>query len=160
MKKWEYKVIKVENKGEKNAWGDYIKDTVHFEFKDLGEDSSYDVGTTSVQVLNRLGAQGWELVDTVAFIEKEINVPEITIEIKEENGFNVINIKDNARGVPEYLLDRIFEPYFTTKAEQKGSGLGLYMSKMIIEENMDGSLYVKNSLKGAIFTIKLKANKI
>lgn len=74
MKKWEYKVIKVENKGEKNAWGDYVKDTVHFEFKDLGEDFSYEVGTSSFQILNQLGLEGWELVDTVQFLEKDITV--------------------------------------------------------------------------------------
>jgi hypothetical protein len=69
MKKWEYKVIKVEKKGEKNSFGDYIKGTTYFIFKDIARNFTYDIGTNSVQVLNELGAEGWELVDTTEFTE-------------------------------------------------------------------------------------------
>ena len=54
-------------------------------------------------------------------------------------------------------MDLIFEPYFTTKESLKGTGLGLYMSKMIIEKNMGGELSVENSSDGAIFRVKIKA---
>ena len=67
MKKWEYKVLKVEKIGEINAFGDWVKGTIHFRFKDLGEDHTYEVGTGSLQILNELGAQGWELVDTTEY---------------------------------------------------------------------------------------------
>ncbi len=65
----------------------------------------------------------------------------------------VITVEDNAGGIEEEYLDLIFEPYFTTKESSKGTGLGLYMSKMIIEKNMNGELSVENTKKGAIFKV-------
>ncbi len=64
----------------------------------------------------------------------------INVDIKEEESFIVIKISDNAGGIPLEILDRVFEPYFTSKEQGKGTGLGLYMSKMIIEENMNGKI--------------------
>ncbi|MEA3512087.1 MAG: HAMP domain-containing sensor histidine kinase, partial [Campylobacterota bacterium] len=60
-----------------------------------------------------------------------------------------------AGGIPQDVIERIFEPYFTTKEQGKGTGMGLYMSKMIIEDNMSGSLSVKNENDGAKFMIDL-----
>ena len=88
--------------------------------------------------------------DTI--IERDIIDGEINITIS-KNGVIVIN--DNAQGINEDILHRIFEPYFTTKEEGKGTGLGLYMSKMIIEDNMSGNISVKNFKHGALFKIKL-----
>jgi len=62
-----------------------------------------------------------------------------------------VSIEDNAGGIPFKVLHCIYEPYFTTK--KGNSGIGLYMSKMIIEKNMDGKLSVENGLDGAVFTI-------
>lgn len=70
-----------------------------------------------------------------------------------------LHICDNGGGIPENSLDQIFEPYFTTKEEGKGTGIGLYMSKMIIEENMRGSISAKNSDEGAVFTISIALKK-
>ncbi|MEN8303276.1 MAG: ATP-binding protein, partial [Campylobacterota bacterium] len=67
----------------------------------------------------------------------------------------VIKIEDNAGGIPKDVIDKIFEPYFTTKVEGEGDGIGLYMSKIIIEENMNGKLDVHNSEDGAVLTITL-----
>ena len=78
----------------------------------------------------------------------------VNISADDDNVF--INIKDNGGGVPEDLKNRIFEPYFTTKKDSQGTGIGLYMSKTIIESNMDGELYLEDYDGGASFTIKLK----
>ncbi len=85
-----------------------------------------------------------------ALVENKITNPLITIEIED----NTITISDNAGGIPSAILDRIFEPYFTTKEQGKGTGMGLYMSKMIIEDNMDGNIEVSNEKDGAVFSIK------
>jgi len=86
---------------------------------------------------------------------KKDNNPQIKIAIYEHNSNGVIAIEDNAGGIPEHIIDRIFEPYFTTKPHNKGTGIGLYMSKMIIETNMGGTLTVRNSEDGAVFTLKI-----
>ena len=55
--------------------------------------------------------------------------------------------------IPKKIIERIFEPYYTTKEQGKGTGMGLYMSKMIIEDNMGGRLEVFNEDNGAIFKV-------
>lgn len=89
------------------------------------------------------------------FIDKETMDPEILIKGYEENGFQVVEIMDNGGGIPEEILDRIFDPYFSTKGPALGTGLGLYMSKVIVEEHCGGKLLVSNPAKGACFSIKL-----
>ena len=68
----------------------------------------------------------------------------------------IINITDNGGGIKDDIINKIFEPYFTTKFESLGTGLGLYMSKTIIEKNMSGSLEVENIEDGAKFSIELE----
>ena len=84
-------------------------------------------------------------------ILNKIKNPKIDIELKK----NQIIISDNGGGIPPDIIDRVFEPYFTTKEQGKGTGMGLYLSKMIIENNMNGDLNIKNGSDGAIFIIKL-----
>jgi signal transduction histidine kinase len=90
-----------------------------------------------------------------AIIENKIENPLIYIQTKIEDDFICVKIKDNGKGIKEEIINKIFEPYFTTKEENNGTGIGLYMSKLIIENNMNGKIDVKNDEEGAIFTIKL-----
>ena len=88
-----------------------------------------------------------------ALVLNNIKNPEIIINVKKQNDKAIITIEDNANGIKEENLEKIFNPYFTTK--EKGTGIGLYMSKIIIEQNMNGKIEVKNGQYGAIFNIIL-----
>ncbi len=94
-----------------------------------------------------------------ALLENKVENPLIKIETYLRNNWAVILISDNAGGISPTIVDRIFEPYFSTKKAKEGTGIGLYMSKIIIEENCKGSLTVSNNEEGAVFEIKFKLNK-
>ncbi|WP_051293163.1 sensor histidine kinase [Citrifermentans bremense] len=79
----------------------------------------------------------------------------ISIRAFEQDGRSVVTVTDNAGGVPEAVMGRIFDPYFTTKGADKGTGIGLYMSRTIIEKNMGGRLTVRNTGEGAEFRIEV-----
>ena len=87
--------------------------------------------------------------------EKELDRAYISIRGSEYDDKSVLVFEDNGGGISTEIMQKIFEPYFTTKNEKNGTGLGLYMSKMIIEEHCDGHLIVENTEVGARFTIAL-----
>ena len=91
-----------------------------------------------------------------AIVQKSIKDGKISIQISREKSMGIISICDNAGGIPKEVINRVLEPYFTTKEEGKGTGIGLYMSKMIIVDNMQGELNVSNTKEGACFEIKVK----
>ena len=85
------------------------------------------------------------------FQEKEIKNP--CIKITTEN--RTISICDNGGGIPEDIIEKIFDPYFSTKDEKNVTGLGLYMSKTIIEKHHGGILHVENKDDGVCFAIEI-----
>jgi PAS domain S-box-containing protein len=89
-----------------------------------------------------------------ASAELEHKKIEITVSTDEQTV--LITIGDSGGGIPEHLLMQIFNPYFTTKGTSSGTGMGLYMSKMIVEKEMNGELLAENTETGARFTIKLQ----
>ena len=91
------------------------------------------------------------------FKEKKIENPKIHIVTKDTDDGVLVNIIDNGGGIPNDILPKIFEPYFSSKYEKNGTGLGLYMSKIIIEDHHNGNLEASNIDNGACFTIKIKS---
>ncbi|MEA3499173.1 MAG: PAS domain S-box protein [Campylobacterota bacterium] len=81
----------------------------------------------------------------------------------EKENYAIIEIKDNAGGIPDGIIEKVFEPYFTTKHKSQGTGIGLYMSQEMVTKHLNGTLDVKNitykyesiSYTGALFTIKI-----
>lgn len=90
-----------------------------------------------------------------AFLEHGTPEPFISIHLFREKDRAVVTIEDNGGGIPEKIIDRVFEPYFTTKGPDKGTGIGLFMSKTIIEKNMGGRLTVNNIGTGALFRVEI-----
>lgn len=80
---------------------------------------------------------------------------QITVTCTDDQHHCTISIEDSGGGVPHHIVDKIFDPYFTTKFEAQGTGIGLYMAKMIIEKHCLGKLSVYNTKNGACFEIRL-----
>ena len=87
-----------------------------------------------------------------ALVDREIKDPTITINIYNRGENLAITIEDNAGGIAEKNLDAVFDPYFSTKGKN-GTGLGLYMSQMIMQKQFHSKIEVTNTQKGALFTI-------
>jgi PAS domain S-box-containing protein len=79
----------------------------------------------------------------------------IAIDVDADNEDVVVRVRDNGGGIPDHLMDKIFTPYFTTKGATTGTGIGLYMAKMIVEKEMKGKLLAANIEGGAQLTIHL-----
>ena len=95
-----------------------------------------------------------------AFLQSGILIKKIHIRVKKEDTFALIEFEDNAGGIKEKDIYKIFEPYFTTKHSSSGTGLGLFMSKMICEQGLNGSIDVKSKKASTIFSIKIPLQDI
>ncbi|WP_320033876.1 cache domain-containing protein [Halarcobacter sp.] len=127
--------------------------------KNINDSIIYGIQTELVQVLiNLLNNSRDELLK----LENQKKL--IFIDTKEKNDELIIQIKDNAGGIDEKIIKHLFEPYFTTKHQSQGTGIGLYMSEEIIVKHMRGTITIENTeftyenihYKGALATIKLK----
>jgi PAS domain S-box-containing protein len=126
-------------------------------FDAIGVECEADAGLTAVGyhkeytqvLLNILGNA------RNALLENKAPDPVIRIRAFAERGMAVVTITDNAGGIPEMLMEKIFDLYVTTRKALGGTGIGLYMSKNIIEINMGGALSVRNVPGGAQFRIEI-----
>ncbi len=90
-----------------------------------------------------------------ALVERNVASPEIVINCESGKDYAKVTISDNAGGIPEEIIENIFDPYFTTKFMSQGTGIGLYLTRMIIEKQLGGWVTACNGEKGAIFTLQL-----
>ena len=90
-----------------------------------------------------------------ALLERKVDNPLVLVRLFREGDKAVLTLSDNAGGIPLEIIDKIFDPYFTTKGPDKGTGIGLFMSKTIIEKNMNGTLSARNTETGAEFRIEV-----
>jgi signal transduction histidine kinase len=129
------------------------------------ESEKVEINITKDEQLNVYGMMN-EFVQVIISILSNIydlreirSLPSIKIDIylKRDGKDALLSISDNAGGIDEDILTKIFNPYFTTKHQAMGTGLGLHIAKMIIEDNMNGSLSAKNNIDGATFIIRVKS---
>ena len=93
-----------------------------------------------------------------AFLENKKKGENITVNVSQEDSFIDISITDNAGGIQQNIIHKIFEPYFSTKSKN-GTGLGLYMSKVIISEHLEGEIYALSKDEHTTLKIKLPIYK-
>lgn len=86
-------------------------------------------------------------------LEKKVANPEVTLSVFSKQDKACVSVSDNGGGIPPEIMDKIFEPYFTTRKE--GTGIGLHMAKMIIQTSFGGNISVTNTEQGARFTVEL-----
>jgi signal transduction histidine kinase len=110
----------------------------------------YSFSNEIIQVLLNILNNAKDIIQT-----KQITDGKIVVTSDSDKNHAYLTIKDNGGGIPDDVLPKIFEPYFSTKEEKGGTGLGLYMSHMIVEKHLKGMLTAKNSGHGAIFTVIL-----
>ncbi len=122
-----------------------------FKIKNQLETTIHTYKTELLQILLNLINNSKE-----ALLRSKIDNKLILLLIKEDEQHIIFEIYDNAGGIDDSILSEIFNPYFSTKQELNGTGLGLYISKIIAEKYLNGKISVKNNLEGASFNIKIK----
>jgi PAS domain S-box-containing protein len=115
----------------------------------------YGYQSEFVHVLVNILANARDAIEERATQEKTEVLRLIEIDIVSDGAEVVTRIRDYGCGIPEHLLGKVFDPYFTTKATLSGAGIGLYMAKIIVEKEMSGVLSVTNTGTGAEFILRL-----
>ena len=92
-------------------------------------------------------------------VEKEIQNPIIYLKTYDDAQNSYFEVRDNAGGIDDNIIEKIFDPYFSTKTKKDGTGLGLHMSKIIVEDHCGGKLMVCNEEDGALFKISIPITK-
>ena len=149
--KEEFCVCKAVDKALEIIAPDLPKKGIKLQFEPKYEYFVYGYINEYTQVLVSLLTNAKDLL-----VHREVKSAYIKIDVFAEDENVVLEVSDNAGGMKEKNLNRVFEPYFTTKHKSSGTGLGLYISKMIIENSMDGTLHGANMQEGAKFTITMK----
>ncbi len=90
------------------------------------------------------------------FNQENIESPKLKLTSLDTDTSVILKIEDNGGGIAQGVVEKIFDPYFSTKDEKNGTGLGLYMSKVIVEEHHKGSIVVTNTKAGACFKIEIR----
>jgi len=134
-----------------------IKLVVHYHNKDMFVNgSSSQLSQVFLNILNNAKD---------VLIEKDMAHKVVLLEVLQDDNYAVVNISDNAGGIPDDVAEKIYDPYFTTKHKSQGTGIGLFMSKRIVEQRFDGILENKNidfeveeeKYFGASFSVKIKS---
>lgn len=129
-------------------------DSIRFE-TNIKDDAIVAVYTNElVQVLINIFKNAKDAMSTQEPEQRSINVT-----MSSTTEFGVLEIEDSGKGIPSHLLNKIFDPYFSTKSSKNGTGLGLYMCKTIIEQHCCGKLSASNGSSGAVFKIELPLYK-
>lgn len=123
-----------------------IKTTLDFQYQDEVLLSVSDIMDVILNILNNC--------EENFKVKKTIN-PHIGLSTQKKDNQLIIIISDNGGGIPKENLDKVFDPYFSTKSEKNGTGMGLHINKTIIEEHYHGKFSVYNGNNGAIFEIAL-----
>jgi signal transduction histidine kinase len=148
--KVDFKVLKVVSKIRLLLEGSFDAKQIAMELKSSGDPVVRGYPSEFSQVLLNILINARD-----AFLQQKVESPRVTITVFAEQGKTVILVADNAGGIAPEIIGKIFDPYFTTKGPDRGTGIGLFMSKSIIEKNMGGSLTVRNAQGGAEFRIEL-----
>lgn len=128
---------------------------IAIEIEGEGGAAMYSYKNDMIQVLLNLFGNAKD-----ALIEAKTQNPCVTVRLGEDSDRMYIIVCDNGPGVNDAIAERIFEPYFSTKSEKNGTGLGLYMSKTIVEKHIGGTLDFENTHPGVCFKIGIPKNGV
>ena len=129
----------------------------NLEYYNISVEKIYESESEVEIISSELYQVYWNILNNAKdiLIEREISNPKIRISIQESESEIITIISDNAGGIINEEYEKVFEPYYSTKEDLNGRGLGLYTARVIVQKNLNGSIYAKNSKVGADFFIHI-----